>query len=481
MTPPGRRHAERARRWEPDERTVGDLLLEADLAAREVLWDSPPDIAKARARTWGEVVEAAAELWAAIPDRTGERSMERIHKLTDGMVRNQQRTGWPGAGDGDPSLERAAECLSRAAEMVSARRHPTAPLSEAGHLDSVAARTRIMHTVYVASHGVGNALWQYARDMRRVLDGKSRIGQGDSADQSHNMLTRVGTAERLAGSYLDGRWPAGLAGQHREVVESQRLAHAVAGWAVQSRRTLAGSPTVADLLYTARTERDLVLSGGRVLHAAADGGAIDASPYATRLSPALVELEQTWGRVAIDLADLAGLQRRVAPDLLAAGTELRASLREISHDLGVLAAPTTMAQRADMAAASLEVHRGLVASVDIGHVIRDVVQDPALAAPAKGVQRVASRLGIEAGDAAWVDAGALVHNRPVALPPAVRAALGTDVEHVTRAAVTADSAASFIGTAGHAKTATPPPNHGRTHEERVTPTLTPFRGFGCDR
>ena len=55
-----------------DERTVGDLLLDADIAARELLWDAPPDTAKAKARSWGEVVEAAAELWSSCPDRTDE-------------------------------------------------------------------------------------------------------------------------------------------------------------------------------------------------------------------------------------------------------------------------------------------------------------------------------------------------------------------------------------------------------------------------
>ena len=38
-------------------RTVGDLVLDADIAARELLWDAPPDTAKAKARSWGEVVD----------------------------------------------------------------------------------------------------------------------------------------------------------------------------------------------------------------------------------------------------------------------------------------------------------------------------------------------------------------------------------------------------------------------------------------
>ena len=108
-----------------DERTVGDLLVDADITARELLWDAPPDTAKAKARSWGEVVEAAAELWSSFPDRTADPSMERIHKLTVGMHRTQQRTGWPGPGEGDPQLDRVVGNLSRATEMVASRRHPT--------------------------------------------------------------------------------------------------------------------------------------------------------------------------------------------------------------------------------------------------------------------------------------------------------------------------------------------------------------------
>ncbi len=78
-----------------DPRTVGDLLLQADLAARQVLFDSPPHMAPAKARSWGEVVEAAAGLWDAIPDRAADPSMGRIHRLITGMHRTQQRTGWP--------------------------------------------------------------------------------------------------------------------------------------------------------------------------------------------------------------------------------------------------------------------------------------------------------------------------------------------------------------------------------------------------
>lgn len=464
-----------------DERTVGDLLLDADIAARELLWDAPPDTAKAKARSWGEVIEAAADLWSSFPDRTGNPSMERIHKLTLGMHRTQQRTGWPGAGEGDPHLERVVENLSRATEMVSSRRHPTARLSELGHLDSEAARTRIMHVVYVASHGVGQALWQYNRDLRRVLNAKHRLGPGQSADQSHNLLVRVGAAEQLASAYLQGRWPAGLTWQHREPVEPARLEQAVASWDVQARRTLAAPPTTADLLFTVKVERDLTVTGGLILAAAAHRGVIDVEQHAERLQPALGLLDEAWARLGGDLEQIAGRARRVDPDLLRSGTELRASLREITADLGGHADPATMAERADLRAASLEVHRGLVAAVDLGYVLRDAITDPELTAPARGVQAACLRFVVQPDEAAWVDAADAHANRPVRLPDALRESLAERNAEVVAAAVRVDSAGTFLGVD---RQAGPPgsPIDGRAHEERaVDVRTTPAPGYGCER
>ena len=453
-----------------DERTVGDLLLDADIAARELLWDAPPDTAKSKARSWGEVVESAADLWSSFPDRTGNRSMERIYKLTIGMHLNQQRTGWPGAGDGDPHLDRVVESLSRAADMISARRHPTAPLSEPGHLDSEAARTRIMHVVYVASHGVGQALWQYNRDLRRVLDAKLRLEPGQSAHQSLDLLVRVGTAEQLAASYLQGRWPAGLTGQHRDPVEPDRLEEAVARWDVQARRTLAASPTAADVLFTVKVERDLALTGGRIVAAAAQVGAVDADQHAQRLQPALGSLDEAWARLGGDLEQIAGRARRVDPELLHCGAELRASLREITADLGGHAEPTTMAQRADLRAASLDVQLGLVAAVDLGYVLRDAVTDPELTAPARGVQ-AARMLFLDQPDrAVWLDAGEVL-----------RESLAERSAEVVAAAVRVDSAGTFLG-ANREISPTGPLLNGRGHEERAVGVPPgPGPAYGCER
>jgi hypothetical protein len=47
-----------------DRRTVGELLADSDALARETLLDTTPDHAPAMVRSWTQLVESAAALWA---------------------------------------------------------------------------------------------------------------------------------------------------------------------------------------------------------------------------------------------------------------------------------------------------------------------------------------------------------------------------------------------------------------------------------
>ncbi|WP_205859647.1 hypothetical protein, partial [Phycicoccus flavus] len=62
-----------------DGRSVAELLLNADTRARSALWYVGPDHAQSRLRTWGEVIEAAASAWAAIPDPDRDPVMQQIN------------------------------------------------------------------------------------------------------------------------------------------------------------------------------------------------------------------------------------------------------------------------------------------------------------------------------------------------------------------------------------------------------------------
>ena len=99
---------------------------------------------------------------------------------------------------------------------VSARRHPTAPLSELGHLDAQAARTRMMHTVYVASHAVALSLDLHIRELQHRVDARRhRSSAGDSTVHARAARDLATSIERLAGTYLDSRWPVALTGEQR--------------------------------------------------------------------------------------------------------------------------------------------------------------------------------------------------------------------------------------------------------------------------
>ena len=54
-----------------DGRSVGELLLDADHTARDLLIDAPDLDAAVVLRTWGEVVQTAADLWAVLARTAG--------------------------------------------------------------------------------------------------------------------------------------------------------------------------------------------------------------------------------------------------------------------------------------------------------------------------------------------------------------------------------------------------------------------------
>ena len=75
-----------------DGRSVGEILLEADHSARELLMDAPDLDAAVVLRTWGEVVQTAAELWAVLPGPPAE-AHPMWDQALDGLLRPRRRHG----------------------------------------------------------------------------------------------------------------------------------------------------------------------------------------------------------------------------------------------------------------------------------------------------------------------------------------------------------------------------------------------------
>lgn len=471
-----------------DRRSVGELLLDADLASRAALWDANPELAKARVRTWGEVVEAAVELWSAIPDRADDPRMRRISGITEALHRTQRRTQWPGAGPGDPHFESVATSLVRAAELVRARRHPTAPLSAAGHLDAEATRTRLMHVLHVSAHGVGVALGQHTKDLQASLDARHGLPPGESLRRARDAKERIAAVERLAGSYLSTRWPAALVVEHHESTEIGRLEQALASWDQQAHRTLAGPPVVANLDWIARVQQDLAVATGIVGAAAASRGLLDPDQHRDRLQPALANLGQSWGRLASDLERMLGRQRRLDTGLLLAGNETRAALREITHQHASLAGSEVMAARVDLKITTRSLHRDLTAAVDLAHITRDLLEDPRLTIAARGAQRMTARGNAPGALAASVDARDLHQNRDIPIPSFVRETLTRHAQGIIDKAIAASSAGAALQAPMVAFRGQPTINgrqvtiNGRQHQDRTPPSISkPAPWIGCER
>ena len=83
-----------------DRRTVEELLADSDALARETLLDTTLEHAPAMVRSWNQLVESAANLWAVLPstpDRTfGSESMQRLRVVGAAIGRSVTAGHWPG-------------------------------------------------------------------------------------------------------------------------------------------------------------------------------------------------------------------------------------------------------------------------------------------------------------------------------------------------------------------------------------------------
>ena len=142
------------------------LLTHSDLESRQILFDADASGARALSRGWA-LIQAADTLWAALPTPLGptEPGIAQIEAIAAGLHRSQAKAGWPGPGEVDPRLTNITNDLTRATDLVTRLARVDQPLRPEAARDVAAARTRLMHTVYLATHGVGVALRAYCAQM----------------------------------------------------------------------------------------------------------------------------------------------------------------------------------------------------------------------------------------------------------------------------------------------------------------------------
>lgn len=443
-----------------DQRTIGELLLDADFQARQLLLDVVGDDASAMLRTWGEVVQAAGDLWASLPTSTPGRpvddpSMRRLETMSQGQHRTQLKQGWPGEGPADERLLSIADNFQRATELAAGPGRQARPTSEPARADLNAARMRVMHTLYVSAHAVGMAIHQHINDVRTTADNHSSMRDTRGIPRGQDAAIRIGTFEQLAGGYIGNRFSRAIAGEHHTPPwGTGRLHQALTSWDIQAHRTLATTPTVANLHLIAHTQAFVAAASTAILEAASATDRLDRDAYQHRLAPALDSSQEAWARTASRWGALISRGERGEPALMHASNEVRAAGTAVAFDRTHWATPAVMAGRVDLAEAATSVQQAMIAGAELTCAYRDVVeQEPHLAGSARTLlawtqdasTNRAARMGHEADDeAAIVPPGAVFANRAVAVPDLVRQALVGEAQHLVDVSDTAMSASNAI-------------------------------------
>lgn len=443
-----------------DVRSIGEMLFDVDYLARQLLIDVDGDDAGTLLRSWPTMVAAAEDLWASLPGRRpGVDERDRpITSLSAQAATIESsltgRTAWPGQGPTNPRVDQMTQTLLNAAALV--RRYGAEIPHEQteAHRDLEAARTRIMHGLYLTAHAVNVALHDNGRD--RVTDARES-GRRVQLAQHHSpyavaptgvWVDRMSACENTARSYLTDRFPHALTGEAiRPVDDPGRLAQALANWDIQSHRALARDLAPANVLLITRTQGLIAGASMVLVDAAATAGVLEPSE---RLVPAIGDAGRSWSNLASRWGDLAPPGARLEEPLARAAAEVRAAYRQITHDTTTLATPEVIATRPGLPQATVATLRAIEAGSELAHVVAEKADTPNLTGPARALSRRAHN-DVESGlaspptegDVVWVSPADILAKRLVPLPPPVAETLRAASDATIEATSTASSVASL--------------------------------------
>jgi hypothetical protein len=481
-----------------DRRSVGELLADSDLLAREALLEMSANRALGMVREWPQLIKSAAELWAILPPEptvsAGGDPMAILAAMGSALRHSLAAGHWPGQGPTDESWQEIGANFTQARRLLQGQPVASEAISAPDQSGPTAANTQVLHALYVAAHATAVALTGYERDLERRLEVSSRRRQpllerptALEVESAKGMTARFDAIEQLAAGSLGARrinadgQPA--TGRHRSAT---RLGTALAAWEIQAHRTLANHPDPADLVRVARVQALIATTTGVVSQAAARRGEVDAGVI-ERAAPALEKAQLAWSRSARRWAELTTPASRTDPALVEAASELRAAIAAAVANQTGWASPDQIAGRIDLPATAMTLHRSMVAAVELANVTREIAADhPGLAAPARVIAmrtQGEAEVAIEQGETrfegvTWVTPRQIAANQVIPLPKPARRGLvnaATDVVAATNQAV---AAGAHLNPTEHPSRegADRPRPVGRAAPDREIPIHHPNRG-----
>ncbi len=478
-----------------DRRTVGELLADSDARARETLLDVSPSNGPAMVRTWGRVVQSAAQLLAVLPPvspaaPSGPDLMARLRGLAEGIVRSAAGH-WPGPGPQDQRLLEIAHNLSRARDLVERHGRDVQPTSADARADIAAAPARVMHTLYAGAHGSAVALREYATDLRDRLRVDTRrrrpIGSRPGVreiEAAGAMASRFEVFEQLAAGYVAANpVTASVLGEVHPTPPPSRLQSALTAWDIQVHRTLATDPNAADLIRIGRVQALIASAAAMFTEAAGVKTEIDSGTV-ERVTTKLDAAQVAWSRLAKRWGELISPDSRADPALTRAASETRAAIAATAATPTGWATPDQIASRVDLKRTLKSLHLSTVSAVDIAHVAREVAAThQKLTAPARviamraqGEAEIAREQGItEYDDKTGACARQIATNQIIPLPEPARRGLVNLTNDVIATCNRAVAAAAPLDPSESVqpKRSGPPPALRRSSQSRTMPRQAP--------
>ena len=434
-----------------DRRTVGELLADSDSLARETLLDLSADQSAAMVRTWGQVVDAAARLWAVLPSAVPTRRSEpdlmlRLRQVANGITATTSAGHWPGRGPTDERLLQIAHNLSRARILVERYGGDVQPTTADVRADIAAARARIMHTLYVAAHGTAVAIAEHAKDLQDQLQMDTRrrrpVAQRPSIHEikaAQALSIRFGVFEQLVGGYVartrSPRRSLGRFGQSCQRHACNR------SWPAGTSKPTAPSsrnPDAADLVRVSRIQALIASATAVVSEAAASQGIVDRQ-VVQRVIPFLDDTQVAWSQVARRWAELTSPECRVDPLLVRAASQVRATVAATATNATGWATPDEIAGRVDLTRAMNALHLNMASTLDVAYLTRDIAAtSPTLTAPARQIAMRAqgeAEIAADQGNTAyegmtWATEQQIAANQLIPLPAPARLGLIKGTDHV---------------------------------------------------
>lgn len=440
-----------------DVRSVGEMLHDADHLARGLLMDVDGEDAASLLRTWPSVVDAGASVWDAIPRVHSDEQVTAMKRLvaTAGIFRSplDREEGWPGRGPGHAGALQIAATLRSAGSLIARFGGEPRPEKPEVRRDIDATRARVMHTLYLTAHASTVALNAYGRDLVQdsYAEGRkpiplSTVHTAYAVRPTIAWLQRAARCENIARDYLSGDFAASVQGEALSPLgDTSRVPRALARWDIQAHRTLAATPTPANIVVTARTQAWITAASGVLLQAVRP-----ANTDPDRLETAIAVAGETWSDLAGRWHDLAQPSDQIDPALHRAAAELRAAYRELTHETAVLASPETIASRAGLDRAVTASLDALTAADELAYTVEDQAHAAGLTGPARPLSQRAHN-DVEAGlfaldpgtDTVWISPADIQAKRVVPLPPPVAHGLRTASNATLYAAGEASTAAAI--------------------------------------